>query len=459
MILETWKRQLHSCCVCIAVQMLVVNGSNAQEPGPETAADSNPLTGDVSLDLRSISESGFGQLVVEPRLMPSISPFHLSRYAVYLDLSEAQNSYVQLLYQGYRKAYTSTVQSHLAELAELSKKSAEAERRNFFSIEFLVAHRQFVAQSRKMNGEFDEAESKFFAQIKAVLSEPQLLEFWRVALDRDRRRTCWHDKDFIPARFDLECILEQILLGDEAISSVDNVLIDYEKRVTPLVVQLERALCEREIPLMELNVQTHIDDQGRSVDTSTPGGLEYYWVRRRQISAILDRGVRLQEMIHKVNQEFIPKFVSALPPAAAQEFVRRYRAQAYHHVYPDSCDPSATYHGLISATIVGDDLRSTLEPAWQEYQTRHGDISKLMEAEFERFWHEFAATQSTPNRAGYRENMRKLRDERWQLDEQIITRLRSLLPQDVLVVFERQLNLEIARIARVREDAQTDRYP
>lgn len=398
------------------------------------------LAGDPVADFDVVTGT---RIELVPLLYPSVSPHDIQRYARWLVLSNDQESYIWHMYNYYRQAYGLDLRKRVSQIASLAQSVVQMENeRQYDTIDYfnvLSSWHQEIDQCNKASESL--AQLLIFDEMKRILAPVQLEGFWRVELDHKRRKVANLDWRHAPARADLATMAERMGLDASEYGAIEAVSIEYERRVTPLIVRLVDEMERRKIPLADAWWRVTLDDQGRTLDSS-PASQAIFAEKIAAIREILREGAQLQQSIHEINKEYLPRFIDALPPDRGDAFLSMYRAIAYQWIYPDWAYPETMARSIVTSNwqdIIGPEIIEAFTIEWKRFEKEHRRICEQMEAAWDRHYHGRAATEADPEGIEYRAKMRKWREDRWTLDEKFLEKMKSFLPPEMLAVYSEEI--------------------
>jgi len=450
----------HWCAAIGFVFTAVVSGLTVhgqEQPLTPPAKITGDLTGELSGDLDIIMGGQSSGIHIAPRLMPVMSRADFIRYVQWCVLSEEQAVFVWAMFDAYIDEYSAAIRQNMPKMVALSQDTETAmAKHGVLTTQFFEAYKEFITHVNDINKRCDDAAETCFTRIKSVLKEEQLRRFERVELDRARRRVNLTDRMHHTSCVDLIKLIEQLGFDEASIATLEPVMMEYERKITPLVVKNEKCLTERQIPLSQAYSILNMDLQGRPLDPTSPTTPAIYEQNIKRVTSILRESAEFQDAILRVNKDFVPQIAAILVPEDAARFHAAYKSKAYRLIYPDRYDPQGVYELVVSYPNLPVDVQESIRVEWGSYRQHYDLICDEMEKECERYYFQLAATESEPIGDPFREKIKQGKDDRLALSQQMMKRFREILPAEQLAVFQRRLELEEEVIATVRATAQED---
>ena len=411
---------------------------------------------ETSVNLEEITE---GRIDIVFRIYRAFTREDVRRWQRWLNTSPEQDAFIWSVYEQYRKVYENAIEVRSPDLIASSRELIAISPKIFeFPSEYLDAQNRSLQLIGEMNVAADVAFDLFIERVKDILADVQKEKLWRVEMDRDRRKrheTYW---EFDPSRVDLCVIIEDLHLPAEAQDAVDAVAVEYEKRVAPWVLRLEQEITKREPRMAKLDAYLLHDASGKLWPLGSEERLNAYLQNKQLQAELLKEGARLQESIHRVNKEFVPKFAETLPEEYAQQFVNSYRERAYWRVYPDRSVPIKLWESVRRSEVIDERTRVENESLWTHYQRDHQKISDLMERETDLYLGERAATHADVNGDPFRERMGQWQIDRIILSEAFVDRFEKLLLPEVQASLKNEFDQARRSIERAKANSGPHRF-
>ena len=263
-----------------------------------------------------------------------IKEFDLGRVGDYLGLAAPQRLFLKEAHARYLKdieAVRRQTQPQLDAACEHSLMVQGNDRRTFAAVASIA---QVYDVEESLRRAIERADEALFVELESVLADVQKPGMARVR-DYRQRQACvgWLRWLVRPARIDLSAMLDDVSAVPEVRAAVDGLLADYERRLTPTRVALNKAMLANRIRLLELSAWLVRDENDRPLDPTL--------LRQRsqehalRVSALLDDSVRLQRQIADLNQKTLGTLLTAMPPSVATSLRNEYQRRAFPTVYPD----------------------------------------------------------------------------------------------------------------------------
>jgi len=301
-------------------------------------------------------------------------------------------------------------------------------------------------------------ESAFYDSVQAVLAPVQQQSMWRVTADRARRRCYPYEKGIWESRIDLARLAEESLgLSQVQLVAIDPVLLEYEREVTPHFVEVDSMLPHRMQRAMEVaaDLMFTADDVRRDTMPIAVHPPTSAWT---DVTSLLAKEVVGQIAIRDLNRQYLPRLLEALPKDAGETLRDIYRRTSWPDVWPLNPNIEYLHERVISVKVLDDDQLAALDGAWTAYRSKLESICARMEHEQSVWQEQMASTLTAANYGEYKERMRNLREQRWDCQDAILIRLKSLLPSTETRLLS-LIQTERENVKRGREEGKSDRWP
>jgi len=384
-----------------------------------------------------------------------IKEFDLGRVGDYLGLAAPQRLFLKEAHARYLKdieAVRRQTQPQLDAACEHSLMVQGNDRRTFAAVASIA---QVYDVEESLRRAIERADEALFVELESVLADVQKPGMARVR-DYRQRQACvgWLRWLVRPARIDLSAMLDDVSAVPEVRAAVDGLLADYERRLTPTRVALNKAMLANRIRLLELSAWLVRDENDRPLDPTL--------LRQRsqehalRVSALLDDSVRLQRQIADLNQKTLGTLLTAMPPSVATSLRNEYQRRAFPTVYPDPHGLHDVCERLVGAAGIDDAQRAAISALCATYQSEYDGVNLEMERRYSDWCLEFASTFGSLNYEQYRLRMRELRDQRWRLNLKTLRQIESLIPD---AGSHSELQSLAEALERAIRQGATDRYP
>ena len=440
------RLSLRSICACAALGLgFVYPGSSSAQTAEPGAAQSSTAGGNAEAD-----EYGNGpELGI--RLPPPIAKKQFDRYVVLLSLSEPQLLFFEQIYGEYSKKAELLVETEMPNLKALSRKGGNAsiQMQMFEAAEF---GNRLAEQEQKIMAKLRGLENDLFFKLETVLAEPQLANLNRVKLKRQRETLILWDSYMAGSKIDLGVFAEQ-MFDPPRLARMEPALAEYEAAVTPAMVQLDKLMvrCRTE--------GRYLDAEG--FNASREGGPDAQArmaaVNQKYDSFMPDAG-RLQRRIADLNDEHLLRIAQQLNEADRQAMIHAYRMMVYREHYPNPLWADSLYETILKDAELGDEQRQALLSLYDEYNRSRESVWKKM-AELIKDQGELRVKTRQLGRTLDAELMRKLRQDRWNVDKRFVEQLKATLPAEVAVEFEPAFDEYRKKAVATIEESESDNYP
>ncbi len=389
------------------------------------------------------------------RLPRPILNEELEQIAHTLDLSAEQRAFLQSLYDiDYRPRFDQILRERMPELQQRSSGAG-----TLFDPTTVRHAATFMDAQEQIRAALELVDEDLFAKLEAVLAEPQRASIDRVRTRRSRACTDPDHREILPANIDLWALVHQLKVTPTDPHELDRVLAEYEREVTPLVIELDTLFRQKGADLLWYLVWQRFDDD----DTPLERGSQRRLARSQEFG-LLRRGVladscRLQLAIVDVNRKYLTMLVDPLVDANAQRTLHsRFLELSYPHVFPDHDDATSIYGALVASDDVPDELKLACQQKWDEYRRHVDAVNEEMCRHFDRAMEDLARYQGIVDHVAARNQLRKLRSQRMELHERFLSFLRGILPEESTVLRNR-LSDSMAHLSARKSWATSDAYP
>lgn len=453
-----WCVRAGRCSFGLAVVLLAI------APLPQvTGQESRPA--DLDRTAKPVSTRPDARMTL--RLPGAISQHDLQRYQRLLVLAAPQRLFVQKAHERYLAAISATLQERMPALDALNAEataqalSEEAMRKGITFTAVKAAEAVYDMQDA-IERDLLQAEHVFFAEMDSVLAEQQRETLPRVFDDRRRARcTSFAYRVIRASCIDLSTIVERTVHDGEVLERVNNLLREYEARLTPLTVALESEMRKQDLSIPRMLAWRERDEQDRRLSDKVhvQRSVESIDIQR----SLVAEGARLQKQIAELNASTLPRLLELLPQAPAATVAALCQETSYPAVYPDRYE---TGFDLCARGIDAAELTATQREAvnalCETYRASYRATCERMENRC-REWQEFyARTRFTMDQyEPYRMTMRELRDKRWQLGLTLARQVQGIVPPETSPDLHQQAANAQRLIEFAMEQAKSprDSYP
>ena len=394
-------------------------------------------------------------------LPPTITGEDLKRYGDYLQLAAPQQLFLMNAHARYMAAVSSILDKAMPELDAHNAYASTLVFRDGITGAMVAATDQFYDKQDEVSRAISQADGVLFSELTSILSESQRELMPRVADHRQRRRCCAMAYRVIrSSTVDLSAWVEEMVTDAELLVSLDPVLAEYERALTPLTVRLEAEMRTQDRLLPALLVWMQRDEMDRRLNQDEMRERERTGIVRQR--DILAEGVALQTAIARLNTKTLPLLLAGLPNERATALAERFRRAVYPEIYMSQ----ETAFGLCDAALSSDALtaaqREALSAICIAYRTSYDALSIDMERRCDRWKEFYAATRFTMDQyEPYKADMRALRQKRWELGLTLIRQLQSIVPQTTVPIVDQEVAALRMLIDQRLAESNTpqDRFP
>jgi hypothetical protein len=273
------------------------------------------------------------------------------------------------------------------------------------------------------------ADTKFFNSIESILGETQKLQMPRVIMHRQRACCAPHMCQLKKATVDLSALIERAQLAPDDLAPVEVLMWDYEQKVTPLLIAVDKLLRENKILFTEFSCRKAFTEDGKPLDLNSSAVAQLQRDLYQRELDLRARCAKLQEQIGIENDKYVELLADKLPPAPGKALKTGYLCKAYLHVYPDPAETQELYSGLSAAPDVGEEQKAAIAANWANYRPQYEAINKSF-CKLSDDWQMQNAYTGRAN--GWQEHNQRVNDltlKRAALHEKFVKSVRDLLNQ------------------------------
>lgn len=359
-----------------------------------------------------------------------VTEHEVDMLAVFVRASDAQNALIQKYFAEYRERMADAWAADTAEMWQMSSAAARSEEG---TPERVARFRELTHEADRVDQRLAQLDEGFFANVQAILADPQVRGLDRSRLLRQRMAHRASGEWYAGSNIDLSLLYfrwEESDAGElvAADARVDAVLVEYEVALTPLVVALVRegsaANVKRAANLVRLR-EIH-------GDTSEPSAL----LQERRAAAT--RCVEVGKRIHDLNVRTLEAMHPLLPEPASIALRESFFAGAYPVVHAVDAPPLHWMERVLADPQLDEALRAVLGAAHDHLSSDVDDVHTKMISEYIE-WRKHTAEMGgyQPDAYGtYRRSMLALLKVHHDALVQSTTYLAELMP-------ERRTELEV----------------
>jgi len=378
----------------------------------------------------------------------SQSEFDVDATITTLALAEPQIVVAKEAYATYLKKWQETVVAAKPELIHLAAVAAAAHV-PMVTVEAPGRLAGLWDREVSLRASLRKLDHQWFNAVESVMAESQRANIQRVR-DRRIRTTCLGlNLPIGSANVDLYRLLEETELLPKHAERIDAVLAGYEEAATPLFVALAEDHASLRLPIADASERMRqAENDATAQETAFQGRSE-----------LLQRVARRQSAVKKLNDEWLPKFMGALD-VAATAFQSAYLRKSYSsEIDPDGLHPKEVHRVLREQEHLSEDQREAIDALWSDFEKQHSILTMAIRSRYDQWVERMAGTMRSEGYDEYRDLMRKLRQDRWELDRRTVTQLANLSPpppesepagwvESFFIIFEKTM-----------ETAKADRFP
>ena len=374
------------------------------------------------------------------------------RYVSILGLADPQRNFLKIQYSQYCMKCLSLWTKATPKIEHLGEDAGSVlltgQSVDETTVELFAA---FLKEQESLSSAIKSEDDTLFNSLEMVLSEAQLQLVQRLRMNRQRATTHVMERCITVARVDLSKLVDESGLGPDARVAIEPVMLEYEAVVTPLMVRFDQGLGAR----MAKRLQIIRERQLHQASQDAVAALD------DEHEQLFRPAAEIERRIAKVNHDFFPRFLDALPPVARDGFTRMFQHHAYYLIYPDATYPDDLRPASLLVCNTAES-RAAMTGIWESFDQKYQAISKTMEAEIDDWGYKNSITRQTLAFPEFRERIRKIRDDRMGLDRQLLVDLFQVLSGisgEDAAAFNEQIRLRIEDVQAKRELAKTDEYP
>lgn len=384
-----------------------------------------------------------------------ITPDELRHYAIILHLSAEQRAVIREAYLGYRRRTDALYEKYGPEIAASAYEAADTQAHPYDKeyLRLLTALRETEA---RLQNDLMKEDRAFLAAMLECLAEPQIAQFERVDLRRQRKCCQPYLIKVTPGYIDLVELVQKQINDLDVLGDLDQTLLAYERRITPLHVDLNRIVKDAELEdVRELVASRYSADRQTLLKSDSPEGqarLGEYVARSEQRSA---RSMPPQEQLAAITRETIVAIEAIVPPDQREALHREYLRMAYPYIHPDRCDPTSLLTRMLNAPDLTPDLHQAIQERMDQWRATYARMTTEMEKHYDEYSVIFARTSSSERE--HTQAIRKLRLARLELSEEAVESIFAMLPAEAQASFAKSVSYFQQGAAQFREQETNPR--
>ena len=337
-------------------------------------------------------------------------------------MSDAQLLLFRSEYDKYLSDYEELRKGDVALLMGLSQTGGEAFGEGHTPAAAAIFE-EFCGVERKIRDRMEQLDERLIGSLSTVLDETQLAGLDRVKDTRKRAR-CLPLYVLLPgANIDMADLVRRFEKPAEDDAAIDELLAEYERKVTPLIMQLRKEIDEYAASQVWAMARCQYDEEGKQRDQTTPEAARLAREYLASNTAKLRRGASVQEQILRVNEETFSAIKDKLKMTDTYVFVQEFRRLAYPDAYPDQTDPIEVYETILKNEKFDDQSLELIRSMWSLYRESYNAKCRAMQEENVKWRIQLAETEIQTGYGDYLERMTKLRRQRIKLNRAILTQI------------------------------------
>ncbi len=389
--------------------------------------------------------------ILVPEVAATLSRRELVVIAERLMLSEEQRAYLEGLFVDYLETCRRSDRQYGPQIVESAKTIVEG---GSSSPDFMSAFEQLRLHEEGLSASVAQADDSLLSALSLVLADVQLERMTEIRQYRERRR-CLPDAFAIhKAKLDLAQLVEELEPTWEERHTVQEMMRTYEAALTPLVLAADRLCRDNRLEFERIRAELRaMASDPRAANT--PLGAARIETLNTQYAGAFRRQGLAQARIAEVNDRFIGPLAMLLPESKRRLFIQRFQSRSYALVYPDPLDPTPVHEAIIHHDALSDDVKLAIQQVWDTYRSVYRRTCDQMERASDQWHRQLAFTGSID---GWLEHNRAMADwtaERQAGSEEVIRKIRILLPPETLEGLDSQLRAWEVLVARQKAYQRT----
>jgi hypothetical protein len=371
----------------------------------------------------------------------------LQRYSRLLRLAAPQAQFMVQLHERYKSQCEEWLEKQWADVSLLADTVGESLYHSEYSPQITEDYRICMALETELNSGLIELEERFFQSLGHILADVQAVSIPRVKATRQRACRNVLEIDRPSASVDLVAICDLLEISEFPESIADQLLAEYEIQITPVMVQLDRDLADRRASLFWLDMRLkYVEDDEYAAFQSDPVALRKVW--REQRRAMLALGARLQEEIHRMNEDYAARLQAALGDSLGPTFESLWLASAYPGAFPDETDPRDVIGRLISSNALSEVRRADVAAQWNLYRQRYKSITQRIRKVSDNWYIQKSQLRLGFGFVDYRSDLRALQRQRLESNAELLDWISDSLSREELTDIKEPLRKNREEIKR-----------
>lgn len=384
---------------------------------------------------------------IATRAAEVMTPQAVRAYARRMRLSEAQKSHLAALYLAYRAGVETLYAQHGPRISELAVAGAANSNYDF---EFVKTFAELREREQAYERDLIRLEDRLFADLMPTLAEEQWPLLDAVKLLRTRDRCSALDIEIYEARIDLTAIIEKAMLDDDTLRDLEPLLLEYERAITPLWLDIHEQADKNEVENSRLTAMRMFRDDGSRIeppvsDADRARG-EAARIERQRINAA---SIPKQDRLTDINKRFLPRVLDLIPEPGRTRVQADFLSRAHSRVYPDRNDPKPLLDAALEGLPADAEARLLIQAAWDRYRSEYDALTASM-VEGVRRWNRHMALTNTQDFEPVRA-VREARFKRWEASEKFVDQMLALLPPESASTLQKQVENYRQRLNSERE--------
>ncbi|MHC5001490.1 MAG: hypothetical protein ACYTJ0_00030 [Planctomycetota bacterium] len=382
----------------------------------------------------------------DPFLPGPISPRDVQRYADMLRLDEEKRTILSTLHQDYEAVFREMAGESIGAVARAQQSLWQLGENGAMVPPSEADIGRLYNLRRNAMRTILQADETFFANLEALSTEQQRTTMERIRLSRQRdvynrargaesfttggmggiRFGAWQLDGSREAMIDLSRLVDEADLADEQLTSIDTVLLEYERSATALF----RGFFESDLRFQE--ALDKLNASSAAARMQTEGGNRLGFADGyRDILESQGRDTRdARRRLIDVNRQTVDRIVAALADEAGAPVRLLYEKRAFPDEFEDSRSAAPRLRAALELPDLTADQRSAIAQISAEFQGEHERLSREMVAV--RMNSAGGDRMDWQQRVDGQRRVERLRSERDDLNEKSLVRLRSVLSDEQL---------------------------
>jgi hypothetical protein len=376
------------------------------------------------------------------QIPPPVTTVQLRRYASFLNLSEAQFSAFQSLYEQYLVDDWSNRENTLQPFMDRASEYSTVRGSHLINQDLADEYTEIVKDRSEILKVIAAREERLFADLIPLLTEAQAARMDEV---RSARRC---DRLYIPPRWpgspglkvDFTIAFQAMQESGVEILPLDPNQFDHDiaQYLALLADRLEQATnasfqCTIESNPIMIEAQEFANATiaqrraGETVDEAE--FVAQYSVIRDRLKPIVARRVQASRRVYDLNVQYLERFTAQLPIETAEELTDWFRMLAYPVVYPNPFNAGPVFEAALALVDITSEQTAILDAVEMNYLDRRDALSQAMVDKYIKWYYETEMRLGHPDSPyhAYQENMSRLQEQRRKSAEEALHVLESTL--------------------------------